>query len=131
MALNTKGSGIILDRTVNMFCFSGPNGSSFVLWHCPQCGGAFPDPQKPFWVPIITDDERDRLNALIGEITNIANIIDIFAKLGPPDCDEVLDDGMRMIEFYNLSEVANVECYVSDGNRPICRWELKPLRQLI
>jgi hypothetical protein len=123
-ALNTKDSGIILEPTLNMFCFSSPNGVFLVLWHCPQCGGTFPDPGKPFWAPILTDSERSRLEGLIKDV---ADVTELFNRMGKPDYDVALTDGTRNIEFYNLSQLANVECYVSEGRKPECRLSIKPL----
>jgi hypothetical protein len=122
-ALNSSGSGVSFDAERNLFFFATENGPIFSLYHCPFCGGAFPDPSKPVWAPILTDDERERLERLF---KGAKSAEELLVRMGKPNYDVVLTDGTRNIEFYQLSALANVECFVSEQGVE-CRIEMKPI----
>jgi hypothetical protein len=127
LAINDPQSGVAYNAAANQIALSG-----YPLYHCPFCGGRYPDPSKPMWVPIIPTGEKERLEHLIA---NLVGRDDILQKLGKPDYDEltytavrdpqnpeelVRDDSVppiRNIEYYGLSDWFNVEFYVdSDGS---------------
>lgn len=121
MALNDPGSGVSFDAERNLFFFSSGNGSIYSLYHCPFCGGIFPDDSKPVWVPILSDVERERLESLF---RNAKDAEELFLKMGKPDYDVVFK-GIRSIDFYGHSELANIECWLSDGQMPDCKIVMK------
>ncbi len=91
-----------------------------VLYYCGTCGGRIPN----IWNARISDEERERLQEIVDSISTPAEAIQ---KLGPPDYDEFMRhcdivDGKlveivelsrltRNIEYYHLSDCANVEFY--------------------
>jgi hypothetical protein len=82
--------------------------SRYVLYHCPFCGGQFPDHSKPMWVPIVPGSEFDRMHELTVGFTTLNQV---FEKLGTPDYASWIypDMQFRCIEYYELSELLWVE----------------------
>ena len=125
-AINDSDSGVTYGKASNLI-YLGSDQSRYPLYHCPSCGGCFPDSSKPMWVPIVPVDEEQRLEALIN---GLATVDDILNTLGTPDYDaltssHVVRDGVfvegekqhiRNIEYYQLSEWLNLEYYVLLAN---------------
>lgn len=121
-ALNEKDSGVVFEQ--NSFWFKMPSGGQFILWHCPFCGGAFPDYDKPLWAPIMSSEERQTLENLGNPISAPGAL---FEKLGKPDYDATLTDGTRNIEYYGLSKLANLEFYFYANGSSERRIVMKPI----
>ena len=137
-AINDSRSSIFYDARQNCIC-CGTEDGCFILYHCPFCGGAFPDSTKPMWIPIIPPGEFDRLQEMI---QNLHDAEGILHRLGVPDYDEMsysfgnvngilqMDKPtapIRNIEYYQLSEFLNVEFYISEDNHLTKRLTIKPL----
>ena len=107
----------------------------WVLYYCPHCKGLMPN----IWNARITDEERERLQQIIDGITAAEEAIE---QLGPPDYDvfmshwdsiggklvynEELSQKTRNIEYYHLSECANLEFYFDKDSGREGRIILKP-----
>jgi hypothetical protein len=131
--LNDPDSGLTLGED-NTFLLAG----QWLVYHCPFCGGLLPHSRKPIWYPQLTDDERARLQQLVEGITTAEEAIQ---RLGPPDYDafmgvhesingrlvynEELSKKNRNVEYYNLSEHANIEFYFHVDYGVECRIEVK------
>ena len=98
-----------------------------MLYFCPMCGGEFPNSDYKIDVPIAPDNERDRLEKMLGEITTPESATD---QLGEPDYDGLMKTytqtngshsvdqtiaPIRNIEYYHLSKWYTVELYFSDN----------------
>ena len=117
--LNDPESSITLGQD-NTFCLAG----SWAVYHCPFCGGKLPDSSKPIWYPRHTESEWARLHQLVEGITTPE---EAFQRLGLPDHDafvsgyddvdgksvahDALSQRTRNIDYYHLSEHANIEFY--------------------
>jgi hypothetical protein len=121
-AINDPESGVAYDPEQNSVCLS--HGRSFyMMYHCPFCGGRFPDSSSPMWVPLVPQSEFDRLNACA---RGLADANAIIQRLGRPDYDAItgamkLVDGVRQfdgevrnIEYYNLSDLLALKFYIGD-----------------
>src|SRR5688572_12195266 len=81
MAINDPHSGVVFDAGGNCVCLSHGE-SRYPLYHCPFCGGAFPDSSQPLWVPIVPPEEFARVAQLVGTLSDPEAI---RSRLGPPD----------------------------------------------
>lgn len=133
--LNDPTSGLTLGED-NTFLLAG----QWCVYHCPFCGGLLPHSRKPIWYPRLTDDERARLQQLV---EGIATAEEAIRRLGPPDYDALIDvyesinDSLvhneelstkcRNVEYYNLSEHANIEFYFHVDYGVEYRLEIKPI----
>ena len=86
--------------------------TQYVIYHCPFCGGKFPDSSRPIWVPIVPQAEFERVRALVA---GLATVDGIFERLGKPDYDSWSYPGAeyRCIEYYGLSEFLSLEFLVT------------------
>lgn len=120
--LDDPESGLTLKG--NEFWLAG----SYFVRHCPFCGGALPDTSNPIWVPRISEEERAKLKFLTANLNSAEEIIQ---QLGKPDYDEIGTCGdkpvVRNIEYYSLSENANIEFYLFGDERIECRIMVKCL----
>lgn len=130
-ALNELNSPVVYDEKENRILIVTPLESKFFMYHCPFCGGVFPDASKPMWVPILSTDERDRLNSLVGTITTKKALLKV---LGPPDYKSRPNGSgkISVFEYYQISEIAYLECFVDDDGPVECRIQIKSVspRQL-
>lgn len=123
-ALNEPESPVVYDAKQNLFLIVTPLKTTFVLYHCPFCGGAFPDAGKPIWVPIVGPEELNRLNALVSKMTSR----DILLKeLGPPDYTSRPNgsENFSVFEYYGIADVAYLECFVDDDGPVTCKIQIK------
>ncbi|RYX83786.1 hypothetical protein EON83_13510 [bacterium] len=67
----------------NMFVING----HWCMYFCPFCGGKLPDDSKPIYVPYVTTEERERLEALVKGIETPEEVIE---RLGKPEYDELM-----------------------------------------
>jgi hypothetical protein len=124
-AINDPSSGISFDPAARKVTLAG----NYYLYHCPFCGGRFPDSSKPISVPIFSPEERERLELLTKDLTTPEQVIQ---RLGPPDYNQpmlayrehegkmVHDESIppvRNLEYYHLSDIAKIEFYFrADGS---------------
>jgi hypothetical protein len=138
MAINDPYSGVVFDPESNSVLLSHGQ-SEYPLYHCPFCGGAFPDSSQPVWVPIVPKEEFERVEQLIADLTDAEAII---SRLGPPDYDAtthshtscngtlVRDDTsppVRNIEYYGYSDGLAIEFYITGGRAATHRLGIKNL----
>ena len=124
-AINDPESGVVFDPESNTILLS-PGRSEYPLYHCPFCGGVFPDSSQPVWVPIVPKAEFERVEQLIAGLTDADAII---SRLGAPDYDAMMyshktrngalvrDDTSpptRNIEYYRYSDWLAIEFYITD-----------------
>lgn len=50
--INDPKSGVVYDALMNMIVIH-TGETDYPLYHCPFCGGSFPDSSKPMWVPVV------------------------------------------------------------------------------
>jgi len=123
--INDPESRIAFDPLNNQIIIDAA-GASYVLYHCPFCGGMFPDRSKPMWVPIVPQSEFDRIKALSA---NLATAEQILERLGPADTDGWSRPGaeFRCIGYYHLSEFLNLEFILTKNGDMRCDIQIKPL----
>ncbi len=146
--LNDPDSGLTLSQD-NTFQL----GNHFCVYHCPFCGGLLPDSSLPIWYPRLDAQERSRLQRLVAGITTAEEAIerlglpDYDAMMhhydslagGMPlvvsEHDEMRDSQWafnqelstkcRNLEYYNLSEHADIEFYFHADYGPRCEIVVK------
>lgn len=121
MAMNDERKTVTYDPVSHVLILDG----GYVMYHCPFCGGCYPDSSKAFWVPLVPAGERERLESMISRLDTVDAIVN---ALGKPDFDAATtsyrwkdgvaeeDESMeptRNIEYYGLSDWLNVEFYCS------------------
>lgn len=135
LAINDPESGITFDAEHNTLALGH---GSYPLYHCPSCGGKYPDSSRPIWVPLVPAEEFARVERLIEGLTDSDAII---ARLGRPDHDAetyavrsvagdtVKDDAapVRNLEYYGLSDLLTVEFYCGSEVPAWHRIMVKPL----
>ena len=137
LAINDPSSGVVFDRENNRICLTHGQ-SEYPLYHCPGCGGAFPDSSEPVWVPIVPPEEFKRVEQLVAGLQEVNAII---SRLGPPDYDVVTHsfiarDGryvrdesrpVRNIEYYRHSDWLAIEFYIRPGKPAVHHIVIKKL----
>lgn len=136
MAINDPCSGVTFDPKSNTVVLSRGQ-SEYPLYHCPFCGGAFPDSSQPAWVPIVPKEEFERVERLVADLADAEAII---SRLGPPDYDAVTypqtwrngtmvqDDpcrSVRNLEYCGYSEWLAIEFYITGGRSATHRLAIK------
>ena len=137
-AINDPDSGISYHPETNSVCLA--HGQSiYSLYHCPFCGGKYPDASQPLWVPIVPQAEFTRLKQIVAGLKDSAAII---SALGPPDYDAMMGtywsvNGVmtkdlsqgetRNLEYYHLSEWLNIEFYLPPDGPGSFRLAIKSL----
>jgi len=120
--LNDLTSGFKLSQNSIVF---ETESSFWMVYHCIFCGGRLPDGSKPIWYPRLDEAEMERLQQLVAGIETPEAAIE---RLGPPDyeskirtlkihepTEEELAGEPHSVEYYHLSEHANVEFYFNFG----------------
>jgi hypothetical protein len=125
--LNEPNSHIELDERSNLIMLNTTLGTTWVMYHCFGCGGAFPDSSKKIWIPKIPAEEFSRMTSLASEFTTKDVLLN---ALGQPDhqgrwrtaSSELFDNGKgemmtcETYEYYKISELMDLEFAVwADG----------------
>lgn len=123
MAINDPESGVVFEPAGNYICLK----FRYPLYHCPFCGGMFPDSSQPLWVPIVPQEEFTRVEQLVVDLTDPEAII---SRLGPADYDSMTRSytpPVRNIEYYGYSDWLAIEFYIPAGEPARHHLSIKPL----
>lgn len=78
---------IVFDETTNEFAFEWTSegiNHSFVIYHCPFCGGVAPESKRHTLFAAISSNEARRLHELFAGVKTLE---DAVSEFGPPDQD--------------------------------------------
>ncbi len=125
------GEPIVFDQSVSEYHITRPRGGHWIIFHCPQCGGAAPQSTRRELFAWVTSAEVDRLEELTRDLKTVDEAI---RALGKPAHD--MPRGLqirtkqtpkvpsrvtsyRVFTFTRLSTTADVELtdYGVDGIR--------------
>jgi hypothetical protein len=97
---------IVLDSEMNEYHLVRPKGGYWIVFHCPQCGGAAPASRRATRFAVLTDAEEDRLHQLTAGLESVAEAI---KALGKPDHDQ--PHGLRIKTNATATKPAQVNSY--------------------
>jgi hypothetical protein len=131
---------VTFDQRLNEYHINGENGTYWLIYYCPFCGGKMPESQRNRFFHIITDDERTRLCELTKDLRTVQDVKSAFGN--PEDQRKVVTtvperDGKpeivmsRPLMIYTkLSEIADVHVIVSPDDRVDIRFHSKSIKNL-
>jgi hypothetical protein len=103
------------------FNYTLPKGTpvSLPIYHCPMCGGVASESKRDQLFATVSDEEVERLNALIGTAKSIAEVVRDIGEPDeeqvvhlPPDFSAIQPDGatpVRTLTYARLSQTATVQ----------------------
>jgi hypothetical protein len=126
--INEPDSPVVFDEKMNHILLVTAQ-SQYPLYHCPFCGGTFPDRAKRLWVPKIPPEEFARVEKMAKELTSREAIL---SALGTPDhignFKTATDaDSSEYYLYENVSEFIFLEFHFFPDGRVLPQTTIKSL----